>query len=99
MIRLLTASLLLAAMSGAAFAVPYCESPQRGGGLVLGLGVGDRMSETEQAEYYERRLRQRGVDANETRMWNYCIQTFVTENGHVTMRFFDPFTLREIPLD
>jgi len=95
--RVLLLAALLAGIAMPALAVPFCPGP-RGGGVVLGFEVG-RMSETERAQFYEQRLRARGIDASDTRMWGGCIQTFVTENGHFTMRFYDPWTLEEIPLD
>ena len=81
-----------------ALAVPFCNAPRGGNIVVFGFEIGD-LSETERARFYEQRLRSRGIDASDTRLWNGCIQTFVTENGHFTMRFFDPWTLEEIPLD
>jgi hypothetical protein len=43
-------------------------------------------------------LRQQGIDANMTRFWNGCIQTFVRDaDGKERMRFFDPDSYREIP--
>jgi hypothetical protein len=96
-VRALAAALLLCAVATPALAVPFCPGP-RGGGVVLGFEVG-KLGESERARFYEQRLRARGIDASDTRLWGGCIQTFVTENGHFTMRFYDPWTLEEIPLD
>ena len=40
-----------------------------------------------------------GLDARQTTFWNGCVQTDVRENGKLTMRFYDPWTLEEIPVD
>ena len=97
MIRIpaLTAAICLTALPAAA--APFCHMPQDGR-IALQIGSGIR-SESEKAAFYELRLRQRGIDARDTRMWNECIQTFVLENGRISMRFYDPFTLDEIPVD
>ena len=94
----LLATIALLASATPAFAVPYCDAPRGGNVIVFGFEIGD-LSETDRARFYEQRLRARGIDASDTRFWNGCVQTFVTENGHFTMRFFDPWTLEEIPVD
>jgi hypothetical protein len=86
---------LLALAATPAFAVPFCHAP-RGGNVVIFEAQIGRLSETDRAKFYEMRLRARGIDAADTRIWNGCIQTFVTENGRFTMRFFDPWTLEEV---
>jgi hypothetical protein len=57
------------------------------------------MSESEQAAFFEQRLRARGIDATDTRFWNGCVQTFVRENGTFSLQFFDPETLERIELE
>ena len=73
-----------------------CDGPDftelDGSGLV-------RYSEPEESAFAEQRLRSMGIDASSTRFWNGCIQTFVRENGHTVMRFYDPDTLREVPVN
>jgi hypothetical protein len=44
------------------------------------------------------RLRQLGIDARNTTLWNGCVQSIVRENGRIVMRFYDPWTLEEIPV-
>ena len=87
--------LLLALLATPALAVPACYAP-RGGAIIINIEIG-KMSETERATFYEQQLRMRGIEASQTRFWNGCVQTFVTENGHFSMRFFDPWTLEEVP--
>jgi hypothetical protein len=94
MIRTLVLAAALFAISTPVLAV-NCFIPRPGAMVQLGSGI---RSESEKAEFYERRLRQLGIDARDTRMWNECIQTFVREDGRTTQRLYDPFTLEEIPL-
>jgi hypothetical protein len=76
-----------------------CYAP-RGGGPVIQFSIEiGKLSEQDRAAFYQMQLRARGVDASDTRLWQGCIQTFVTEGGHFTMRFYDPYTLEEIPVD
>ena len=56
-----------------------------------------KLTEDEAADLYEQQLNARGIKAQQTRFWSGCIQTFVRENGHISMRFYDPATLEEIP--
>jgi hypothetical protein len=96
MIRTFALASALALLAVPAIAAPYCASPRAGAMVQLGSGI---RNETEKAEFYERKLRQLGIDARDTRMWNECIQTFVREDGRITQRLYDPFTLEEIELD
>lgn len=98
MIRLAVSIVALFAGTSAAAAAPFCHFPQSGSGIVLQFNIG-KLTEKEQARFYEMELRARGINASDTRFWNKCIQTFVRENGRTTMRFYDPFTLDEIPVD
>jgi hypothetical protein len=92
-------ALVLATTVTPALAVPSCLVPRGGGShIIFNLEIG-KVSEADRAAFYEQQLRARGIDASNTRFWNECIQTFVTEDGHFTMRFYDPYTLEEIPLD
>jgi hypothetical protein len=92
-------ALLVGVAASPALANPMCYAP-RGGGPVIqfSLEIG-RLSEADRAAFYEQQLRARGIDASDTRFWQGCIQTWVTENGHFTMRFYDPYTLEEVPVD
>jgi hypothetical protein len=91
---------MLALSTVPAWAVPMCDGPrfEDNDGVHINLGFG-LMTEEEAAQHAEMRLRMRGINANMTRFWNGCIQTFVREGGHDTMRFYDPDTLEEIPVD
>jgi hypothetical protein len=94
-IILLGALALLASPITAALAVPFCDKP---GFDMLNADGKPLFSETELAAQAEQQLRAEGIDANMTRFWNGCIQTFVRDaSGHETMRFYDPDTYREIP--
>ena len=95
MIRTFILAATLAAIASPVLAVS-CYVPRSGAMVQLGSGI---RSETEQAEFYQRRLRQLGIDARDTRMWNECIQTFVYEDGRISQRLYDPFTLEEIALN
>lgn len=97
MIRPLLAA-AFALLATPVLAAPFCHAPRGGNVVVFEMEIG-RLSETDRAQFYEMRLRALGIDAARTRLWNGCIQTFVTENGRFTMRFYDPWTLEEIPLD
>lgn len=92
-------ALALATAATPALAVPSCFAPQSGGShIIFNVEIGN-LTEADRAAFYEQQLRARGIHASDTRFWNECIQTFVTENGHFTMRFYDPYTLDEIPVD
>ena len=95
-ILLLGAIALLTSPVTAALAVPMCDGDPRMGFLdANGKPV---YSEIELAQQAEMQLRQQGIDANMTRFWNGCIQTFVRDaDGKERMRFFDPDSYREIP--
>ena len=80
----------------AALAVPMCDGPDFGKLRADGTRLYDEAGEAAQAEL---QLRSHGINAHLTRFWNGCIQTFVTEGGHDTMRFYDPDTYREIPVN
>ena len=95
MIRTLILAIALAAIASPVLAV-NCYIPRPGAMVQLGSGI---RSESDKAEFHERRLRQLGIDARDTRMWNECIQTFVYEDGRISQRLYDPFTLEEIALD
>lgn len=90
---------LLASPAVAERIVPMCPEPMPGLHIEFGFSIGGTMSESERAAFFEQRLRARGIDASQTRFWNGCIQTFVRENGHTTMQFFDPRTLERIELE
>jgi hypothetical protein len=90
---------LLALVAGPALATPQCYVPRSGGTvIVFEFEIGE-FSEAERAKFYEQRLRMMGIDARQTTFWNNCIQTDVRENGRLTMRFYDPWTLEEIPVN
>ena len=80
----------------AALAVPTCDGPDFS---ELDSSGHYRYSEPDESAFAEQRLNAMGIDASSTRFWNGCIQTFVRENGHTTMRFYDPDTLREVPVN
>ena len=91
---LLGAAALLVLPSTAALAVPMCDPPVFGIKDSKGRVI---ISQDDVLASLEQRLRSHGIDAHDTRLWNGCLQTFVYENGHDVMRFFDPDTLAEIP--
>jgi hypothetical protein len=89
---------LFAVSAAPALAVPFCYAPKGDGSFInFHIEIGD-LSEADRAKFYEMELNARGIEAANTRFWNGCVQTFVTENGHFTMRFYDPWTLEEIPV-
>lgn len=77
-----------------AWAFPMCDGPAFDR---LNSDGTPRYDEAELAAEGERELRAQGIDANQTRFWNGCLQTFVDDgSGHQTMKFYDPDTLREV---
>lgn len=97
--KALALATLLALTATPVFAVPFCHAPREGGLVVIFAFEIGNLSETDRAEFYELRLRAMGIKASNTRFWNECVQTFVRENGRETMRFYDPWTLEEVPVD
>ncbi len=97
MIKTIALALALLTVGAApALAVPFCNGGGRPGvNLNFGIQFG-QMTDTQRAQLYEQQLNARGIEAQQTRFWNGCIQTFVRENGHITMRFYDPSTLEEV---
>ena len=93
-IILLSTLALLAVPATTAFAAPMCDSPR----FDLKDAQGNNIwSEEELAAEAEQRLRSHGIDANQTRFWNGCIQTFVDDGtGHQVMKFYDYDTLAEV---
>ena len=98
MMKTLALTIMLALIASPALAVPTCYTPRSGSIVVFEFEIG-KFSETDRARFYEMRLRSMGIDAAQTRFWNGCVQTFVTENGKFSMRFYDPWTLEEVPVD
>jgi hypothetical protein len=97
-VKTLALAALLALVATPTLAVPMCYAPKGGNVIVFEFEIG-KFSETERAQFYEQRLRMMGIDARQTTFWNGCVQTDVRENGKLTMRFYDPWTLEEIPVD
>jgi hypothetical protein len=91
-------ALAVIALAGPAFAAPWCHAPRGGNAIILEIEIG-KFTETEKAQFYQMRLRQLGIDARNTTLWNGCVQSIVRENGRIVMRFYDPWTLEEIPVD
>ncbi len=87
---------LLALCATPALAVPMCYAPKGGNVVIFEFEIG-KMGESERAAFYEKKLQMRGIDARQTTFWNGCIQTNVRENGRISMRFYDPWSLEEIP--
>ena len=80
----------------AAFAVPRCDGPDFDKVDSQGHRLYDEQFEADQAEM---RLNSHGIDAHLTRFWQGCIQTWVSEGGKDVMKFYDPDSLREIPVN
>ena len=89
---------LLALTATPTLAVPMCYAPRGGNVVIFEFQIG-KMGESERAAFYEKQLQMRGIDAMQTTFWNGCIQTNVRENGRISMRFFDPWSLEEIPVN
>ena len=91
---ILLGALALLATPTAAWAFPMCDGPPFDHVNADGTPQYDEMEMAQQAE---RELRAKGIDANMTRFWNGCIQTFVDDGtGHQEMKFYDPDSLREV---
>ena len=95
---LLVAGVMALFVTPAFAMVPSCDGPTEFGDGLKDYGFG-LMTETEAAEAFERELNHEGVKAHQTRFWSNCIQTWVTEDGREKMLFFDPYSLRQIPVD
>jgi hypothetical protein len=93
------ALVLLATPALAERIVPMCPQYEPGLHFEFGFSIGEKMTETERAAFYEQRLRARGINASQTVFWNGCLQAIVRENGHNTMQYFDPDTLERIELE
>lgn len=93
---LLGAAALFTIPAGSALAVPMCDGPNFDEVDSRGRPV---YSEVDLAREAEMRLRSMGINASMTRFWNGCIQTFVRENGHSLMKFYDPDTFVEVPVN
>jgi hypothetical protein len=97
--KILVLVLALTGIATPALAAPSCYAPRAGGShIIFNLEIG-KLTEADRAAFYEQQLKALGIHASDTRFWNECIQTFVTEDGHFTMRFYDPYTLEEVPVD
>jgi hypothetical protein len=89
---------LFALIATPTLAVPMCYAPKGGNVVIFEWEIG-KMGEEERAAFYEKKLQMRGIDARQTTFWNGCIQTNVRENGRISMRFYDPWSLEEIPVN
>ena len=78
-----------------ALAVPMCSPPVDSYDKD-GLPIFDEIGAAITAE---RELRSMGIDAHDTRFRNGCIQTFVRIDGHDEMKFYNPDSYREIPVN
>lgn len=93
-LALLATLALLASPVTAALAVPMCDGPRFD---EVDANAHPLYNEEFMAQQAELHLRQMGIDANETRFWNGCIQTFVDDGtGHQVMKFYDYDTLAEV---
>jgi hypothetical protein len=97
-VKRLVLATALALVATPTFAVPMCYAPKGGNVVIFEWEIG-KMGESERAAFYEKKLQMRGIDARQTTFWNGCIQTNVRENGRISMRFYDPWSLEEIPVD
>src|SRR5258708_5153278 len=95
-IVLLSALVLFALPAGPAFAVPRCDGPDLNATNAQGRPMVD---EAALAADYEMQLRSAGIHGHNTRFWNGCLQTFVKIDGHDMMKFYDPNTLQEVPVN
>jgi hypothetical protein len=93
---LIAAVALFALPASAALAVPRCDGPDFDKVDSQGHRLYDEQAEAERAEMM---LHSYGIDAHLTRFWQGCIQTFVKEGGKDRMKFYDPDTYREIPVN
>ena len=93
---LTTIALLLVLPASAAYAVPMCDGPNFAEKDAMGNFV---YSEDQESQIAEQKLHSMGIDANNTRFWNGCIQTFVNVDGRDEMQFYDPNNLRRVPVN
>ncbi|MEP7240998.1 MAG: hypothetical protein ABI697_08950 [Devosia sp.] len=79
--------------------VPRCDLPMKDAKGRFDWGFGPNVGESKAADRYEQMLISSGVDAHLTRFFSGCLQTWVEVDGKDKMKFYDPETLEEIPLD
>ena len=96
-LRFVLFALLLVSPATAALAVPMCDGPDF---AKLDSNGNFVYSEDQLSREAQQHLHAMGIDANNTRFWNGCIQTFVRDaSGHETMRFYNPDTYAEVPVN
>lgn len=94
---LLGALALLLLPTTATLAAPMCDPPHLGNARD---DNGKRIfSQDEVITSLENRLRGEGIAAHDSRLWNGCLQTFVTVGGRDVIKFYDPDSLAELPAD
>lgn len=98
MMRMITALLLVSALTGTAQASSAaCLAPAPGVTISFGASIGGEFTESEQNEFNLMRLRQMGVDATSAEIWGGCIRAFVRKpGGGVEMQFFHPDTFERV---
>lgn len=93
--RLVPALGFVLLLTGAAFAVPFCDGSSEG--LSFNLSIGGKYSDDERNSFDMMHLRQRGVDATRVERWNGCIRAFVRKpGGGEEMQFFEPGSYRQV---
>ena len=101
MLRPLALAGLVAALATPALADPNCLTTG-GPGLHVefGIRVGGEYTEAEQAQFDKMRLRRAGIDADTVeRTWLGCFKVTRRMAGRWITEYYDPKTLRLMPLN
>ncbi|ODT65923.1 MAG: hypothetical protein ABS75_29700 [Pelagibacterium sp. SCN 63-23] len=85
------------ALTAPALAGPNCYISAPGARISFGVSVGGIYTTEEKNQFNLMRLRQMGVDASSSEMWDGCIRAFVRKpGGGEEMQFFDPDTFERV---
>lgn len=101
MFRPVLAVLLIAGLASPAVANPNCLGGGSSGlNVSVGVSVGGKYTEAEQAQFDKMRLRQAGVDVDTVeRTWLGCLKTTTFEGGRWRTEYYDPGNLTQKPLN
>ena len=90
-----------AGLASPAFADPNCLVGGKPGLRVsVGVSLGGKYTEAEQATFDQMRLKQAGIDADTVeRTWLGCLKITRFEGGRWVTEYYDPDTLTQKPLN
>lgn len=92
----LAAFAMIAASSGAALAVPYCQASAGQSFRTMDFDGRFRTDTEAQSSYFESRLRDQGIVADDAEIWNGCVRAWVQTSTGQEQQFFDPRSMRRV---